>query len=126
MNDAQVELQYGVATDVGLGRGANEASLLAQPPVFVVADGMGGHDGGEIASGIVVEEFARMADTGYDPRRGSPAVLETPRPGGGPTPFSRRCARVNDGCGSTPRRIAAAVVAVGTVVPRRSSRCWST
>src|SRR3954471_4423521 len=71
MNDAQVELQYGVATDVGLVREANEDSLLAQPPVFVVADGMGGHDGGEIASRIVVEEFARLAEDGYDPRQGS-------------------------------------------------------
>ena len=79
MNDAQVELQYGVATDVGLVREANEDSLLAQPPVFVVADGMGGHDGGEIASRIVVEEFARLAERGYDPRGGPDAVLETLR-----------------------------------------------
>jgi len=79
MNDAQVELQYGVATDVGLVREANEDSLLAQPPVFVVADGMGGHDGGEIASRIVVEEFAQLAERGYDPRGGPDAVLETLR-----------------------------------------------
>jgi serine/threonine protein phosphatase PrpC len=75
----RVELGYGAVTSVGLVRKVNEDSLLADPPVFVVADGMGGHDGGEIASGIVVEEFARMADTGYDPRRGSHAVLETLR-----------------------------------------------
>ena len=79
MNDAQVELRYGVATDVGLVREANEDSLLAQPPVFVVADGMGGHDGGEIASRIVVEEFALLAERGYDPRGGPDAVLETLR-----------------------------------------------
>ena len=75
----QVELSYGAATDVGLVREANEDSVLAEPPVFVVADGMGGHDGGEIASRIVVEEFARMAAAGYDRRRGSDAVLETLR-----------------------------------------------
>jgi PPM family protein phosphatase len=75
----QVELSYGAATDVGLVREANEDSLLAEPPVFVVADGMGGHDGGEIASRIVVEEFARIAGAGYDPRSGSDAVLETLR-----------------------------------------------
>ena len=79
MNDAQVELRYGVATDVGLVREANEDSMLAQPPVFVVADGMGGHDGGEIASRIVVEEFARLAERGYDPRGGPDAVLATLR-----------------------------------------------
>jgi protein phosphatase len=75
----QVELHYGVATDVGLVREVNEDSVLAEPPVFVVADGMGGHDGGEIASRIVVEEFARLAETGYDPRQGEDAVMETLR-----------------------------------------------
>ncbi|HEY2878918.1 PP2C family protein-serine/threonine phosphatase [Nocardioides sp.] len=77
----QVELHYGVATDVGLVREVNEDSLLADPPVFVVADGMGGHDGGDIASRIVVEEFARLAEIGYDPRRGSDAVMATLRAG---------------------------------------------
>jgi protein phosphatase len=75
----QVELHYGVATDVGLVREVNEDSLLAEPPVFVVADGMGGHDGGEIASRIVVEEFARLAETGYDPRQGPDVVMATLR-----------------------------------------------
>jgi protein phosphatase len=75
----QVGLHYGVATDVGLVREVNEDSLLAEPPVFVVADGMGGHDGGEIASRIVVEEFARLAETGYDPRQGEDAVMDTLR-----------------------------------------------
>src|SRR3954451_4597210 len=71
----QVELHFGAATDVGLVREMNEDSLLAEPPVFVVADGMGGHDGGEIASRIVVEEFARLAETGYDPHQGSEVVM---------------------------------------------------
>jgi protein phosphatase len=75
----QVGLHYGVAPDVGLVREVNEDSLLAEPPVFVVADGMGGHDGGEIASRIVVEEFARLAETGYDPRQGEDAVMDTLR-----------------------------------------------
>ncbi len=75
----QVELHFGAATDVGLVREVNEDSLLAEPPVFVVADGMGGHDGGEIASRIVVEEFARLAEDGYDPRQGSDVVMGTLR-----------------------------------------------
>jgi len=74
---SRVELHYGAATDVGQVREVNEDSYLAAPPLFVVADGMGGHDGGDVASRIVVEEFARLAAEGYDPRRGSQAVAET-------------------------------------------------
>lgn len=69
-----VELHSGAATDVGLVRETNQDSFLASAPVFVVADGMGGHQGGEIASAIVVEEFARLAVDGYDPARGPEAV----------------------------------------------------
>jgi protein phosphatase len=74
---SKVELHYGAATDVGQVREVNEDSYLAAPPLFVVADGMGGHEGGDVASGIVVEEFARLAEEGYDPRRGSEAVART-------------------------------------------------
>ncbi|MGZ4450262.1 MAG: PP2C family protein-serine/threonine phosphatase [Nocardioides sp.] len=74
---SSVELHHGAATDVGLVREVNEDSFLAAPPVFVVADGMGGHEGGDVASAIVVEEFARLADAGYDPRRGADVVAST-------------------------------------------------
>jgi len=74
-----VELHYGAATDVGLVRQVNEDSFLAAPPVFVVADGMGGHEGGDVASAIVVEEFGRVADEGYDARRGAEVVAATLR-----------------------------------------------
>ncbi len=72
-----VELHHGAATDVGLVREVNEDAFLVAPPVFVVADGMGGHDRGDIASAIVVEEFRRLADEGYDPARGPAVVAET-------------------------------------------------
>ncbi len=72
-----VELHHGTRTDVGLVREVNEDAFLAMPPVFVVADGMGGHDGGDVASRIVVEEFGKLADEGYDPARGGDLVTET-------------------------------------------------
>jgi PPM family protein phosphatase len=72
-----VDLHHGASTDVGLVRKVNEDSYLVAPPVFVVADGMGGHQGGDVASRIVVEEFARLAEEGYDPRRGAQAVADT-------------------------------------------------
>jgi PPM family protein phosphatase len=74
-----LDLRYGAATDVGLVREVNEDSYLADPPVFVVADGMGGHDGGDIASRFAVEEFAGLARAGYDPRHAKDAVLATLR-----------------------------------------------
>jgi protein phosphatase len=74
-----VELHHGARTDVGLVREVNEDSYLATPPVFVVADGMGGHDGGDVASRIVIEEFGRLADDGYDPARGGDLVAATLR-----------------------------------------------
>lgn len=56
-----IAVHWGAATDRGLKRSINEDAHVAQPPVFVVADGMGGHDAGEIASAIAVESFRGLA-----------------------------------------------------------------
>jgi len=55
-------LRWGSATDVGRVRTLNEDSLLAVPGLFVVADGMGGHAAGEVASQLAVAEFAGLAE----------------------------------------------------------------
>jgi len=72
-----VELRSGAVTDVGLVRDVNEDAYLDAPPVFVVADGMGGHDGGDIASRVVVEEFGRLGRADYDQTRAAGVVTET-------------------------------------------------
>jgi protein phosphatase len=51
----------GAATDAGLRRSLNEDAFVSVPPVFLVADGMGGHDRGEIASATAIREFAAFA-----------------------------------------------------------------
>lgn len=55
-------LQVAALTDVGLIRGHNEDSWLVESPVYVVADGMGGHDAGDLASRAVVQAFAGLAE----------------------------------------------------------------
>lgn len=54
--------RWGAATDKGAVRRHNEDSLLASPPLFLVADGMGGHDAGDIASAMVVASFAQFVE----------------------------------------------------------------
>jgi protein phosphatase len=52
---------FGAASDVGWVRELNEDCVLAQPPVFVVADGMGGHAAGEVAADLAMQQFAALA-----------------------------------------------------------------
>ncbi len=51
-------------SDTGRQRRANEDSYFARAPVFVVADGMGGAQAGEVASQVAVEAFERGLDDG--------------------------------------------------------------
>jgi protein phosphatase len=59
--DAVLRLAWAAATDTGHRRQANEDSYVIQLPVFAVADGMGGHSAGDLASAAVVTRLAEAA-----------------------------------------------------------------
>jgi PPM family protein phosphatase len=65
-----VNVQVGAATDIGLVREGNEDSYLVEQPLFAVADGMGGHRGGEVASRLALETIESLF------RRGEGALAE--------------------------------------------------
>jgi protein phosphatase len=58
----RVALDYFAHSDTGRQRRSNEDAYHARVPLFVVADGMGGAQAGEVASGVAVEAFARDLD----------------------------------------------------------------
>ncbi|MGF3057486.1 PP2C family protein-serine/threonine phosphatase [Microbacterium sp. YY-01] len=57
-----IAVETGMATHAGLRRALNEDSFLAASPVFMVADGMGGHEAGDRASSAVIDELRPLVE----------------------------------------------------------------
>ncbi len=59
-----LNLAIGAVTDVGNLRGQNEDSYVAEQGLFAVADGMGGHNAGEVASAMAIAHLRGVALSG--------------------------------------------------------------
>lgn len=71
------ELRWGAATDKGRVREVNEDTYVAEPMVFAVADGMGGHQAGEVASALAASILReRLGQGAANESAASAAVAE--------------------------------------------------
>lgn len=66
---------YGSRTEIGNVREHNEDSLTVLPPLFAVADGMGGHEAGEVASEITINTLNDLAPQSADAEALARAVV---------------------------------------------------
>jgi serine/threonine protein phosphatase PrpC len=80
MTSEPLSLSWAVRTNAGLRRGSNEDSFSTRPDIglFIVADGMGGHVAGEVASRVAVESIAAFIEetAGADRNRTWPFPFE--------------------------------------------------
>jgi protein phosphatase len=72
----EIRLAWAAVTDVGRRRAANEDSFIAAPPIFAIADGMGGHLAGDRASAAVVSRLAEARESDFLPPEAIERALE--------------------------------------------------
>jgi protein phosphatase len=53
-------MKYSSLSDIGKVRSHNEDAYLVQPPLFAVADGLGGHQAGEVASQMALDKVVEI------------------------------------------------------------------
>ena len=107
---ADLRLRVGSETHTGLRRRANEDAFFAAPPIFLVADGMGGHEAGEVASALAVEAFSSLE---------GPASLE---PSDIRAAFDRAYTAITDLAHAGPRR--AGTTVSGVAVAQQEGRAY--
>jgi protein phosphatase len=61
-----MKVRVGAKSDIGRARERNEDSFIIRAPLFAVADGMGGHRGGDVASAMALETLQEV-DAGSQP-----------------------------------------------------------
>lgn len=103
-----VSTAVAAGTHVGLVRQVNEDAHGVRTHVLVVADGLGGHGGGDVASRLLVDEFARLDDVVRTPDEASAAAVGV---------FARARARLVQWCDAMPaeRRVRAATTVVAAL-----------
>src|SRR5699024_7408621 len=99
-----VSFRYAARTDLGTVRTNNEDSALASPRLLVLADGMGGHAAGEVASTIALRMFAEV-----DQSEESSFEQEFPRAGGA----TRRILHTMSESDPIPESMGTTLVAIG-------------
>ncbi|MER3396087.1 MAG: Stp1/IreP family PP2C-type Ser/Thr phosphatase [Acidimicrobiia bacterium] len=72
-----MKLRVAALTDTGLVRTSNEDAFLVAEPLFAVADGMGGHQAGEVASGTTIATLKELADGIASDEDPSAALVES-------------------------------------------------